>query len=72
VAAGDRRILLGAIAAAHGVRGLVKVKTFTVKPEDLFAYGPLSDESGERQFRLTLKGSAGGLLLAAVEGVGTR
>jgi 16S rRNA processing protein RimM len=67
-----RPVLLGAIASAHGVRGLVKVKAFTAKPEDLVAYGPLSDKTGQRQFQLTLKGSAGGLLLAAIAGVETR
>jgi 16S rRNA processing protein RimM len=72
LSAGDRRVLLGAIASAHGVRGLVKVKAFTLKAEDLVAYGPLSDKSGQRQFKLNLKGSAGGLLLAAIDGVATR
>lgn len=31
---------------AHGVRGDVKVKSFTGEPGDVFAYGPLLDEAG--------------------------
>lgn len=66
------KVCLAAIAGAHGVRGLVKLKTFTERPEDVVAYGPLSDESGGRQFRLTLRGTQKGLLLVAIEGVSDR
>lgn len=68
----SKRICLAAIAGAHGVRGLVKLKSFTEVPEAVADYGPLSDESGSRQFRLTLKGRVKDLLLAAVEGVADR
>lgn len=64
-------VCLGAIAGAHGVRGLVKLKSFTEVPEAVAAYGPLTDEAG-RRFRLTVKGRVKDLLLVAVEGVGDR
>ena len=44
----SQRILLGRIAGAHGIRGDVLIKTFTEAPENIGAYGPLSDESGTR------------------------
>ncbi len=66
------KVCLAAIAGVHGVRGLVRLKTFTERPEDVVAYGPLSDEGGTRSFRLILKGEQKGLLLAAIEGVGDR
>jgi len=40
-------ITVGVIIGAHGVRGDVRVKSFTAQPEDLFAYGPLLDERGK-------------------------
>jgi 16S rRNA processing protein RimM len=40
------RVCVGRIIAPHGVRGLVKLKSFTENPRDLTAYGPLSDETG--------------------------
>lgn len=43
---GANLILLGAITGAFGVRGEVRVKTFTAAPEDIAAYGPLLDERG--------------------------
>lgn len=66
------RVCLGAFAGAHGVKGQVKIKAFTEVPEDVAAYGPLSDEAGTRRFVVTLTGRSKGLLLARVEGVGDR
>jgi 16S rRNA processing protein RimM len=58
------------------VRGLVKVKTFTEDPDDVAAYGPVSDESGRRRWSLHLvgrgAGKAGGVVLVRVEGVTDR
>jgi 16S rRNA processing protein RimM len=47
----DARILLGVVTAAHGIKGEVKVKTFTQSPEGLGAYGPVIVEDG-RQFEI--------------------
>jgi 16S rRNA processing protein RimM len=43
---GRERILLGRIAGAHGIRGEVLIRTFTERPEDIAAYGPLDDGAG--------------------------
>jgi 16S rRNA processing protein RimM len=40
------RVLLGVVAAAHGIKGEVKVKTFTESPQALGAYGPVTTEQG--------------------------
>ena len=66
------RVCLGVVTGAHGVRGLVKIKSFTEVPEDLTAYGDLSDEAGRRRFAVTLKGKAKGALLAQIEGIEDR
>ena len=39
-------ILLGVIGRPHGVRGLVRVASYTADPADLAAYGTLSDARG--------------------------
>lgn len=54
-------VLVGAITGAHGVRGEVKVKSFTAEPAAIAAYGPLFDESGTRRFDLTLTAKGGDL-----------
>ncbi len=66
------RVCLGAIAGAHGVRGLVKIKSFTQDPANLTAYGPLADESGRRRFEIAVTGRAKGLLVARIAGVEDR
>lgn len=43
----SKLIVVGALVGAHGVRGDVKVKSFTAAPENAFSYGPLLDGSGE-------------------------
>ncbi len=71
-AAEDERLCVGVIAGAHGVRGLVKIKSFTDDPANLTAYGPLTDESGARRYQVAVTGRAKGVLLARIEGVGDR
>ena len=69
---GGRRILVGAIAGAHGVRGEVKIKSFTADPKAIGRYGALCDEAGTRQFQLTVTGSAKGGVVARIAGIGDR
>lgn len=61
-------ILLGEIGRPHGVRGLVRVRSFTAEPEDLIAYGPLTDASGAQRFVLEMLSPD----LARMEGVNDR
>ena len=44
----DRRVLLGQIGRPHGVRGLVRVVSYTADPASLATYGPLVDDKGQR------------------------
>lgn len=40
-------VVVGVILGAHGVRGDVRVKSFTAEPEALFEYAPFLDASGK-------------------------
>lgn len=66
--AGAKRLLIGVIGGAHGVRGLVRVKSFTEVPADLTAYGAPTDRSGA-PVRLEIVGESKGQLLARIAGV---
>ena len=66
------RVLLGVVAAPHGVRGLVRIKSFTEDPMAVAAYGPLSDESGKKEYRVEVLSAARGAVLARIEGVADR
>jgi 16S rRNA processing protein RimM len=68
----EERICVGVIGAPRGVKGEVRVKSFTAEPEAVAGYGPLTDESGRREFRLRLLDRQGDMLVARIEGVGDR
>lgn len=65
-------VCLGRIVGAHGVRGIVRIKSHTANPDDLTAYGALSDEAGTRRFAVTITGHVKGLVLARLDGVDDR
>jgi 16S rRNA processing protein RimM len=63
---------VGVIASAHGVRGQVKIHSFSEDPEDLLRYGQLFDVSGKRRFTLTRHGAKATQLIASIEGITDR
>ena len=66
------RVLLGVVAAPHGVRGLVRIKSFTEDPMKVAAYGPLSDETGKKAYRIEALSASRDSVLARIEGVADR
>jgi 16S rRNA processing protein RimM len=66
------RVLLGVVAAPHGVRGLVRIKSFTEDPMAVGAYGPLSDEAGKKEYRIEALSAARGAVLARIDGIADR
>jgi 16S rRNA processing protein RimM len=68
----EKRVCIGAIAGAHGVKGVVRVKPFTERAEDVAAYAPVTDESGSRIFALRYVGPAKGAVLVRIEGIDDR
>jgi 16S rRNA processing protein RimM len=67
-----RRVLLGEICGAHGIRGAVLVRTFTAEPRSIAAYGTLEDEAGRRRFTLAVERITPKGVIARIEGVGDR
>ncbi|HMM93378.1 ribosome maturation factor RimM [Bradyrhizobium sp.] len=65
-------ICVARIGAAHGVRGAVKLWTFTEDPLAVKEYGPLMTKDGARQFEVTQVRVARDHLVATLKGIGTR
>ncbi len=66
-------VCLGAFAGAHGLDGLVRVRTFTARPEAICDYGPVADEAGTRSFELSfVRAGAKGHAIVRVAGVTDR
>ncbi len=65
-------ICIARIGAAHGVRGAVKLWTFTEDPLAVKAYGPLLTKDGARSFEVATAREAKGHLVATLKGITTR
>src|SRR5690349_12968957 len=65
-------ICVARIGAAHGVRGAVKLWTFTEDPRAVERYGPLMTKDGARQFEIASVRDAKDHLVATFKGVATR
>ena len=66
------RVCVGAIAGAFGVRGEVRLKSFTTEPNDIVTYSPLWTEDGTRSFAVRLTRPVTGGLGVRLSGVETR
>ena len=65
-------ICIARIGAAHGVRGAVKLWTFTEDPLAVKTYGPLVTKDGARSFEIATAREAKGHLVATLKGIATR
>jgi len=73
VPAPSRLVLLGVFGAAQGVRGEVRIKSYTDEPKAIGSYGPLTDKAGGRRFTIaSLRPLREDMLVARLEGVATR
>jgi 16S rRNA processing protein RimM len=66
------RICVGQIGAAHGIKGEVKLKSFTADPAAVASYGPLESEDGSRVFVIEALREARDHLVARLAGVSDR
>jgi 16S rRNA processing protein RimM len=67
-----QRVCVGIVTGPQGVRGAVRIKSFTEVAEDIAGYGPVEDESGTRRLELNIIGHAKGALIAQISGVEDR
>lgn len=69
----DRLVCVGIIGAAHGVRGEVRVKSYTEDPKAIGAYGDLTDKTGRTVFKLAaLRALKDDMLVVRLAGVDNR
>lgn len=69
---GSKRVLLGRIGGAHGLKGEVVMHSFAEAPEDIAAYGPLTDAAGQRTFDVTVVRVTDKGVIARVAGIKDR
>jgi 16S rRNA processing protein RimM len=66
------RICVAQIGAAHGIRGEVRLRSFTEDPMAIKAYGPLESEDGTRCFEIEALRPAKDHFVARLKGVPDR
>jgi 16S rRNA processing protein RimM len=67
-----KRVLVARIGAPHGVRGDVKLWSFTAQPDAVAAYGPLESEDGSRSFTIETFRPAKDFFIVHLAGVDDR
>src|SRR4051812_34123653 len=68
-------VLLGEFGRPHGLKGEVRLKSFTADPAAIASYGPLATDGGRTLTLASVRTAPGGapdLLIARVEGITTR
>ena len=63
---------VGVITGVRGLKGEVRIKSFTADPAAIAAYGPVFDRPGGRQYRLKVVGQSKGQVIARLDGIADR
>lgn len=67
-----KRVCLGRASGARGLKGEVRIRTFTEDPLAIGAYGPLQDEAGTRSFEIENVTPAKDGVVVRLKGITTR
>ncbi len=66
------RVLVGEIGAAQGLKGEVRLRSYTQAPADIAGYGPLEDETGAKTIEIERVRITPKAVIARIKGVTTR
>jgi 16S rRNA processing protein RimM len=66
------RVLLGEIGRPQGLKGEVRIRSYTAEPGAIADYGPLEDETGARLFEIESLRVTPKVLTARIKGVESR
>jgi 16S rRNA processing protein RimM len=66
------RVCVAQIGAAHGIRGEVRLRSFTQDPMAVTSYGPLESEDGKQRFEIEALRPAKDVFVARLRGVADR
>lgn len=64
-------VKIGKVLSPHGVRGLLKIKSYAETPADLISYGDIYDKTGNK-INLEVKSSNKDILIASIPGINSR
>jgi 16S rRNA processing protein RimM len=65
-------IFVGAVTGVRGLKGEVRIKSFTADPKGISAYGDVFEENGDKSYTIRVTGQAKGQVLARLGGIDDR
>ena len=65
-------ILLGVVVGVIGLKGDLRIKSFTATKKDVAAYGLLWDKYGQESYRIRIMGENKGDVIARIDGITNR
>ena len=65
-------ILVGAITGARGLKGEVRIKSFTADPKGVSSYGDVFEENGVKSYSIRVIGQSKGQVFARLGGIDDR
>lgn len=68
----EKRVLIGKIVAAHGIRGEVKIQCYHANPLNIDKYGTLENREANKSFVLKVTGNTSANVRVKIKGVETR
>ncbi len=68
----DKLVKIGVIIAAHGIGGLIKIKSFTANPANIIRYGTIYNNAQSKKFDIKVVSQNDTILLARVNGITDR
>ena len=68
----NKLICVGVITSAHGIKGAVKIRSFTEDPAALAGYSPLYNSDASRKFVIKTLSENGEMLIAQITGISNR
>src|SRR5690349_20084768 len=72
MSASPKRLLMGRIGAAHGIKGEVRIPSFTEEPLALLDYGPLATNKPGLMIEIETARATTNVLVARIKGVTDR
>lgn len=67
-----KKVCIGKIVGVHGIKGEVKVKSFTEVDTNLDKYGPVENKDGSKHFDIKVIGHSKELLRVKIKGIDDR
>lgn len=68
----DYDICVGVITSVNGVKGHVKIRSFTEKPGDVANFNEIYDEHGQKAYKISVITTKKDYIIAGIEGINNR